>query len=76
MSLGDVLLLLLCLAGMLAMVVLGLVAMLPSISKATERARVEREVQEASWRIHQQATRAFGQLLTTARDADVQELDQ
>lgn len=50
--------------------------MLPSISAGMERARVEQEVQEASWRIHQQATRAFGQLLETARSAEDQDLDQ
>ena len=50
--------------------------MLPSISAGMERARVEREAQVASWQIHQQATRAFGELLDTARRAEDQEEDR
>jgi hypothetical protein len=37
-------------------------------SGATERQRLEREAAAASWRIHQQATHAFAQMLEAARD--------
>lgn len=43
------------------------------LQRAQERARIEREVQRASWRIHQQATQAFGQMLDAARQAQRQE---
>ena len=46
------------------------ISFVPSISASVEQARVERESQEASWRIHQQATRAFGQMLDAARKAE------
>lgn len=54
----------------LGVVAIGLmVAFVPSVSREIERQRVEREAQEASFRIHQQATRAFGQMLDAAREA-------
>ena len=58
----------------LGVVIIGLtVAFVPSVSREMERQRVEREAQEASFRIHQQATRAFGQMLDAAREAERQE---
>lgn len=53
----------------MGVVLLALVAVLPAVTEAAERARVEREVAEASWRIHQQATNAFAQMLHVARQA-------
>ena len=57
------------------LVLLGLVLLvafvlvLPNMrAAAAERARIEREVQTASWQIHQQATHAFGQMLDAARE--------
>ncbi len=56
------------LIGVLLMVlVVGLVLAAPVVSGIQERHRMDREVQEASWRIHQQATKAFGRLLEAAR---------
>lgn len=64
-------------AGALAcvamLIFLAAVLALPAISEAVERARVDREAQEASWRIHQQATRAFGRMLDAARDDENRE---
>ena len=58
----------------LGVVIIGLtVAFVPSVSREMERQRVEREAQEASFRIHQQATRAFGQMLEAARKAERQD---
>ncbi len=55
----------------LSVLVMAAVALvLPAATKAVERARVEREVTEASWRIHQQATQAFGEMLEAARQAE------
>lgn len=51
------------------LVLLGVALLLPAVSEAEERARVEREAQEASWRIHQHATQAMGQMLSAARDS-------
>lgn len=55
-----------------AVVVVGLVAaaiaaVLPSLTEAMERLRIEREAAEASWDIHARATEAFGQMLDLAR---------
>lgn len=36
--------------------------------EGTERQRLEREAAAASWRIHQQATHAFAEMLEAARD--------
>ncbi len=64
----------LALIGLMVVVGVGLfllaIAFLPSVSAAHERSRAERESQEASWRIHQQATQAFGQMLESARQED------
>lgn len=58
----------------LGVVIVGFaVAFVPSVSREIERQRVEREAQEASFRIHQQATRAFGQMLEAARKAERRE---
>lgn len=58
----------------LGVVLIGLtVAFVPSVSREIERQKVEREAQEASFRIHQQATRAFGQMLEAARQAERRE---
>jgi len=55
----------------LGVVIIGFaVAFVPSVSREMERQRVEREAQEASFRIHQQATRAFGQMLEAGREAE------
>lgn len=66
------------LIGLMVVVSVGLfllaIAFLPSVSAAHERVRGERESQEASWRIHQQATRAFGQMLESARRDDSEDL--
>lgn len=51
-------------------VLLGVVLMLPAVSEAQERVRIEPDAQEASWRIHGQATRAFGQMLQASREAE------
>lgn len=40
----------------------------PAAGRLAERTRIEKERQDAAWRIHQQATRAFGQMLDAARD--------
>lgn len=59
---------------LLGVVIVGFaVAFLPSVSREIERQRVEREAQEASFRIHQQATRAFGRMLDAARKAERRE---
>lgn len=55
---------------------LALAAVLPSVTEAVERARIEREVADASWQIHQQATKAFAQMLHVARQADRSEEEQ
>lgn len=41
--------------------------LLPVVSQVAERTRIDREAQEASWKIHQQATKAFGAMLDAAR---------
>lgn len=53
-----------------AAVVGGVCLLLPAATQAIERVRLEREAAEASWRIHQQATEAFGQMLDAARQPD------
>lgn len=59
---------------LLGVVIIGFaVAFVPSVSREIERQRVEREAQEASFRIHQQAARAFGQMLEAAREAERRE---
>lgn len=57
---------------MVALVVAGVAWLLPAASKAAEELRIETEVQDASWRIHQRATNAFGEMLQAARDAERQ----
>ena len=55
----------------LGVIIIGFgVAFVPSVSREIERQRVEREAQEASFRIHQQASRAFGQMLEAARETE------
>ncbi len=49
------------------LVLLGVAVLLPVANEAVERARIEREAQEASWKIHQQATHAFGRMLDATR---------
>lgn len=62
------------LAVFLGVAIIGIaVAVVPSVSREMERRQVEREAQEASFRIHQQATRAFGQMLDAARTTERQE---
>ena len=58
---------------LLAVIIVGIAMLLPVASEAAERVRVEREVAEASWKIHQQATTAFGQMLGSARQHDQQD---
>lgn len=55
------------LAFLFLVVIVGISVLVPAVGEAMERARVEREAAEASWRIHQQATQAFGQMLDAAR---------
>lgn len=57
----------LALTFLIALVVTAAWFLLPAASQAAERARVEREAQEASWRIHQRASQAFGEMLDAAR---------
>lgn len=57
--------------GALTLVVL----LLPTPKTTQEQVRRERESVEASWRIHQQAIDAFGQLLDAARSTDQTERD-
>lgn len=59
--------------GLAGLVLLGLALLLPAASQAAERVRIEREAAEASWRIHQQASAAFEQMLGAARDGQRQE---
>ena len=58
---------------LVAAVVGGACLLLPAATQAMERVRLEREAAQASWRIHQQATEAFGQMLDAARQADREE---
>lgn len=58
---------------LVAAVVGGACLLLPAATQAVERVRLEREAAEASWRIHQQATEAFGQMLDAARQAEHEE---
>lgn len=51
-------------------IVVAVWLLLPVVSQASERARVERETHEASWRIHQRANQAFGEMLDAARRPD------
>lgn len=65
---------------MTALVVLAIIGVLSLIAwtvlfvwawldaEGTERRRLEEEAAAASWRIHQQATAAFAQMLEAARD--------
>lgn len=60
--------------AVLALTVLAVMALvMPSVGQTSERARIEREAQAASWRIHQQATRAFSRMLDAAREAEKHE---
>lgn len=53
----------LCLIGIVAAVVLWWL----DVPERSQRLRLEREAQEAAWRIQQRATVAFGQMLDAAR---------
>lgn len=53
-----------------AVVLAAVWVLLPAVSAASEGVRIQRETQEASWRIHQHAAAAFGQMLDAARQAD------
>lgn len=64
----TVLFILVLLIVFVAAVLFGVALMLPAVSEAQERVRIEREAQQASWRIHHQATRAFGQMLQATRE--------
>lgn len=68
MSGAAVLLILLAFAIIGALILLGVALMVPVVDEARERARIEAETADASWKIHKQATEAFGQMLDTARD--------
>ena len=57
----------------LVLVVLAVRLLVPAVSEASERIRIQREAKEASWRIHQHAAAAFGQMLDAARHAEAQE---
>ena len=65
-----VLLILLAFAIVGVLVLVGVALLVPVVDEARERARIEAETADASWKIHQQATSAFGQMLDTARDVD------
>lgn len=54
----------------------GISVLAPAMGQAVERARIEREVAEASWRIHNQATQAFGQMLDAAREAKAHDVSE
>jgi hypothetical protein len=56
--------------------VIGVVLIVPVVDGARERARIEVEAAEASWKIHQQATEAFGQMLDMGRDHQHRETDR
>lgn len=64
---ADFLAVIILLVVFAGLVLLGVAVLLPVASEAVERARIEREAQEASWKIHQQATQAFGRMLDTTR---------
>ncbi|HYI61536.1 MAG TPA: hypothetical protein VEW93_06995 [Acidimicrobiales bacterium] len=51
-------------------VLLGVRLLLPVVNEANEEARIQRETQAASWRIHQSATQAFGDMLEAARQPE------
>jgi hypothetical protein len=53
--------------GLLAVVLVAVWLLAPVANRLAERTQIEQERQEASWRIHQQATQAFGQMLEAAR---------
>lgn len=55
---------------MVTLIVLGVAWLLPAASQATEELRIQREAEAASWRIHQRATSAFGEMLKVAREAE------
>lgn len=59
--------------GLLAFVLVAIWLLAPVANRLAERTRIEQERQEASWRIHQQATRAFGQMLEAARRGEREE---
>lgn len=54
-------------AVVLLLVVVAFALVAPAATEAVERARIEREAQHASWLIHQQATKAFGDMLDASR---------
>ncbi len=53
--------------GVLAAMVALAALLLPAATEVRERARIDQEAQDASYRIHQQATEAFGRMLEAAR---------
>jgi hypothetical protein len=62
----DLVIYVLAFIGALTLVVL----FLPTPKCTQEQVRLEREAADASWRIHQQAIDAFGQLLDAARSGE------
>jgi hypothetical protein len=57
-------------AVLVLLLVAAVTVLLPAASEASERMRIQREAQAASWRIHQHAARAFGEMLDAARQAE------
>lgn len=54
-----------------AVVVAGVRLLLPAVSQAAQQCRIDRDVAEASWRIHQRAAHAFEAMLKAARESEV-----
>jgi hypothetical protein len=65
---AAVLLILLAFATTGVLILVGVALMVPVVDEARKLARIEAETADAAWKIHQQATSAFGQMLDTARD--------
>ena len=68
MSAEAVLLILLGFAIIGALILVGVALLVPVVDEARQRARIDAETADASWKIHQQATSAFGEMLDTARE--------
>ncbi len=60
--------LLLIVIGFTGLVLVGVALMVPAATEASERIRLQRETQDASWEIHARATSAFGEMLRAARE--------
>jgi type II secretory pathway pseudopilin PulG len=67
------LLILVGVALVVAVVAIAARLMLPAVSEASERVRIQRETQEASWRLHQHAAHAFAEMLAASRRTDVED---